>query len=75
MFPLATYKCEKCGFEDRVCIKNTNVICPRCGSRMHRQWKSIGIGDVVDDGMVKINQMMLNSRSSSNIKTEEQLTS
>ena len=70
MFPLATYTCEKCGFEDSMSI-GKNVFCPKCGSEMHRQWKSVGIGDVVDDNMIKINQMMLNSRFSTDIKKEE----
>lgn len=60
----ATYKCPKCDKTKQVVFKPGFLIkveCEDCNEPMTREWKNVGVGTVVDDKQIQIDQMMLKS--------------
>jgi len=58
---LATFKCE-CGEIKTVNFKPGNKpeapICEKCKKPMSREFKNLGVGDIVDDECMNIGRMM-----------------
>lgn len=59
--PKAIMGCRNCNVEETVSFslgQKAEQVCPQCGKPMERRFQSAGVGDIMEDKMFAVAQLM-----------------